>query len=287
MAATNPPEPQQLVLWEDNLRAMPVAFARGALFRAAAKGQRRRIDGQIAAAPGITVRYTGEELRTDDEDLLMSLLHNLRGKNLRDPEQLKVQKYRHELLRDLERNVTGDYYRDLERSLDRLAEGTLKVTYRNPTTGKLYKVTQSIIRKVAVADKDGPGACYTIWVEPEILQFFSDSDDYYKISWQDRVRLGRPLSKWTHATLQSLRLPLVGQIGLKLADVLKLSGSEASSLASFKVILRRCLEEMRTQGVIGAYSFARNGFFFVSKPGISDINSSAATIFDLSMEKSS
>lgn len=274
-----------MALWDESQRAMPVAFARGALFRAAAKGERKRIDGQIAAAPGISVKYTGEELRTDDEEVLMHLLHCLRGRSLRDPEQLKVQKYRHEWLRDLERNISASYYKALERSFDRLAEGTLKVTYRNPSTGKVYKVTQSVVRKVAIADREGPGARYTIWVEPEILQFFSDSEDYYQVTWQDRVRLGRPLSKWLHSTLQSLRLPVVEQIELKVADVYKLSGSEAASLTNFKQILRRCLEEMKTMDVIGDWAIVRTGHFYVSKPGITQIDVAAATAFDLSMEK--
>jgi hypothetical protein len=273
--------PTQVALWDEPKRAMPVAFARGALFRAAAKGERRMINGPIATTPDVTIQYAGQELRTNDEELLMFLVHQLRGKSTKDPEQLKIKRTRHDFLRMLERPVSAEYYTELESSLDRMAQGTLNVQYRS-ANGRKYKLTQSIIRKVAIEDKDGPNPMWTVWVEPEILKFFGHQDDYYEISWKERVRLGRPQSKWLHSYLNSLRFRELKLVSLTVSELWKLSGSETAHLKSFKVVLKRALVEMEQEEVIGSWSITGD-ILLCSAPGFQDLDPSRAihiTLFD-------
>jgi|GEM_PF-6371435 hypothetical protein len=252
---------QQIRLWDDNQRALPRAFARSALFRAANKEARRRISGEIAAADGIRIEYVGDELRTDDEEILMLILHQLRGRDVGDPEQLYVEMTRHEALRALERPTDGRYYAELSGSLDRMALGGLKVTYRSPS-GKRYKITQSIIRKVAYADEAPESGRIRIWLEPEVLQFFlggsGSEDETFLVAWRERVSLRRPLAKWLHSHLHALGLGSRGHVVCSLSMIWKLSGSEASTVKSFRVILQRALEDMLAASVIGTWSMRRD-----------------------------
>ena len=83
----------QLPLWPNDLRGIPNAFARSALFNVAnaRKGERSNVKRlEIAALRGISITYTGEELRQDDEDVFLQLLHIARDTELGQPDRKSV-----------------------------------------------------------------------------------------------------------------------------------------------------------------------------------------------------
>ncbi len=262
----------QIALWDDALRTWPTAFARSALFRVAGKGERKTLNGEIAAGDGIRIKYRGEELRTDDEEVLMLLLHRLRGRDWKKPEDLVVEITRHEMLRELDRHSDGRYYAELTASLDRMSTGGLVVSYRG-ANGKLYRMTQTVIRKWAYAidlpeHKGRADARIKIWLEPEVLQFFADGAETERFSlvWQERASLSRPLAKWLHSHLHALGYGSSDHVVCRVDVIWKLSGSEASTLKSFKTILQRTLKEMHEAGVIGRSMF-RQDLLCVTRPG--------------------
>lgn len=269
---TNMTNGHQIALWDDALRTLPMAFARSALFRVASKSARNHLNGEIAAGEGIRIRYSGEELRTDDEEVLMLLLHKLRGRDCRDPENLVVEISRFEMLRELDRRSDGRYYAELNASLDRMAIGGLLVSYKGPN-GRKYRMTQTLIRKVAYADEKSDGKRKTdgrikIWLEPEVLQFFTgDSEsERFSIVWRERASLSRPLAKWLHSHLHALGFGLTDYVVCRLDVIWRLSGSEASTSKSFRVILQRTLEDMKAAEVIGEWVI-RKDLFCVTRPG--------------------
>lgn len=263
----------QIALWDDALRTLPTAFARSALFRVAGKGERKNLKGEIAASEGIRIKYRGEELRTDDEEVLMLVLHKLRGRDWKKPEDLVVETTRHEMLRELDRPSDGRYYAELTASLERMSTGGLVVSYRG-TNGRRYGMTQTVIRKWAYAEDEKPegkgrsDARIKIWLEPEVMQFFSDhsESERFSIVWQERASLGKPLAKWLHSHLHAIGFGIADHVVCRVDVLWRLSGSEASTLKSFKTILQRTLKEMQKAEVIGNSMF-RQDLLCVTRPG--------------------
>jgi hypothetical protein len=74
-----------LPLWPNGVRGIPNAIARSALFNVASlrKGERKNYrQREISALNGISITYTGEELRQDDEDVFLQILHLARTHDL-------------------------------------------------------------------------------------------------------------------------------------------------------------------------------------------------------------
>jgi len=67
----------QLPIWRDDRRGMPNDLVRSALFTIGNSRQKRsfRRDTVIAALGELEITYTGEELRQDDEDVFLQLVH--------------------------------------------------------------------------------------------------------------------------------------------------------------------------------------------------------------------
>ena len=65
----------QVPLWTERVRGLPNAFARSALFCIGARSVRRMMNNVVISSVHHTeVRYTGEELRQDDQDLFLQLV---------------------------------------------------------------------------------------------------------------------------------------------------------------------------------------------------------------------
>ena len=65
-------------MWPQELRGLPNVFARSALFSVGnlRAGPRKFLKRHpLAALSGINIVYTGEQLRQDDEDVFLQILH--------------------------------------------------------------------------------------------------------------------------------------------------------------------------------------------------------------------
>ncbi|MEJ1390448.1 MAG: plasmid replication initiator TrfA [Candidatus Sedimenticola sp. (ex Thyasira tokunagai)] len=68
--------PQQLPIWPEPFRSTPNEILRSNLFTSRTRGERENLKGRVLAIIGEGVlAYTGEELRTDDEDVWLQILH--------------------------------------------------------------------------------------------------------------------------------------------------------------------------------------------------------------------
>ncbi len=86
------PAPVQLPLWAPRKRGLPNPLARCALFTASGKTE-PRIDFKrsvIASLEGYEIAYTGEELRQDDQDVFLQLVHVARQEDLGTQLQVTV-----------------------------------------------------------------------------------------------------------------------------------------------------------------------------------------------------
>lgn len=235
--------PQQLPLWRDHLRGLPNAMARSALFTCAnhraARSEFKR--EKIATVAGYVIHYTGTELRQDDEDVFLQIVHFARIQPLGDVVEISG----NALLRALGWNSGAKSYARLRDIIERLKEGTIKISHENGNTG----YAGSLIRKFAwqTDDQSGARTKWKIYLEKEIIALFAD-DAYSLLDWDDRAKLGQ-LAKWLHSFYYSHRSPLP----YKVQTLHGLCGSKAIDMAGFRRDLKKALDELVVIGFLKAW----------------------------------
>ena len=227
------PTEGQIPLWDERSRGLPVTFARSALFSVGGKSERRVLNKHtIASGPGAKLVYTGEELRTDDEDVLIQLFHLARGSNVHPTEGMQ--------------------------------NGSLSSTRLVKRRRIVY--SGQILRKF-VLDDGATRQQWCVWLEPEICRLFDP--DYALLSWSDRMKLRRPTSRWLHTFMATV--PPEELFVAPESAVYSLSGSGASTMPKFRQLLKDALREMQTEGLIYDWKLA-DGFLYIARNASHDIN---------------
>lgn len=235
--------PQQLPLWREHLRGLPNPMARSAIFTCA-NHRAPRADykrEKIASVAGYEIYYTGTELRQDDEDVFLQIVHFARMHPLGDVVEISG----NSLLRALGWNSGSKSYTRLRDIIERLKEGTVKISQEDGREG----YAGSLIRKFAWQSEAASGARtkWKIFLEKEIIALFAD-DAYTVLDWDDRSKLGY-LAKWLHSFYYSHREPLP----YKVASMRTLSGSKASDLSSFRRDLKSAHDELVVIGFLKSW----------------------------------
>ncbi|MCO8402771.1 TrfA family protein [Burkholderia cenocepacia] len=242
--------PVQLPLWAPRKRGLPNPLARCALFTASGKTE-PRIDFKrsvIASLEGYEIAYTGEELRQDDQDVFLQLVHVARQEDLGTQLQVTV----HSILVALGWGRAKDAYDRLHKSVARLREGTVWVTFsagggaaesddgKAPTskgfTGNLIKAL------------DWEGDKWMLSLDQRMIALFG-SDGYTAINWEERLSLG-PLAKWLHSFYFTHREPLPYTV----RKLYELCGSKAKQLKHFRASLKKALDELVAVGFLVEWS---------------------------------
>lgn len=235
----------QLPMWPQDLRGLPNAFARSALFSVAnvRSGGPRAVHRrkEIAALSGILIQYSGDELRQDDEDVFMQIVHLSRLQDL----GLPVKFVAYSLLQELRWSTNSDSYKRLVDSLDRMTASSLSVTVT--VRGERENYTGSLIRsfrwKEPASESGSDTSSMREWevmLEPEIVALFNSSS-YSRIDWKMRLKL-TPLEKWLHSFYHSHARPYPVSVAL----LHKLTGStiSPSELRKFRYKLKKSLDRL-------------------------------------------
>ena len=236
----------QLPLWNESVRGLPNALARSALFTAANRNiEREYLQSQrIAAVKGYEILYTGSELRQEDGDVFLQIVHLARQQPLGEIVEFSG----YGLLKELGWTTAKGSYVRLRECIDRLASTTVKVK-TDRTQARDQGFGGSLIRKFEW-DADaarGTSQRWRVWLEPEIVSLFQDSA-YTKIDWKQRLKLP-PLAKWLHQFYFSHREPF----GYKVETIRTLCGSRIAVLAKFRYKLREALENLVAVGFLLSY----------------------------------
>lgn len=253
----------QIPLWKENSRGLPMPFVHSALFCVGSKSERRHIPGEvIASSPGAVLVYSGEELRTDDEDVLMQVLHMVRGFSFNSDngsdEGLNVSFSGHKVLRDLGWVTSQAGYERLKASLKRLQQGSLSVKMgRKEFAGQL-------LRKFFLDDEDMKQQWH-VFVEPEIVKLFHPT--YLEINWDERVKLKKPIAKWLHGFMSNQDAAEEVFVTEE-ATVMKLCGSATSSSRKFRQLLKNALDEMLEKHVIFDWKIHEGLVYIARRPGV-------------------
>jgi len=255
----------QIPLWDERSRGLPVTFARSALFSVGGKSERKVLNKHtIASGPGAKLVYTGEELRTDDEDVLIQLFHLARGSNVHPTEGIALRFSGHAMLLELGWKKSKEGYDRLKNSLTRMQNGSLSSTRLVRRRRIVY--SGQILRKF-VLDDGATRQQWCVWLEPEICRLFDP--DYALLSWSDRMKLRRPTSRWLHTFMATV--PPDELFVAPEAAIFSLSGSGASTMPKFRQLLKDALREMQTESVIYDWKLAE-GFLYVARNSAHDIN---------------
>ncbi len=219
--------------WNEASRAAPNEIVRSALFNARNKKQQRAYlkQAEIAVIGNGCIKYTGEELRQDDETVWLQILHLAKEKPLEDIIEFTA----YSILKSLGWPTTAFYYKKLEESLNRMS--ATNVVIESERLGKACGV--SIIRKY---EKSGDGTLWRVWIEKEMKYLF-DGNFYTLTEWEQRLSLPIGIATWLHAYLASHRKPydikietIVHGAGLTMAEKKHSTEQIKKALASLEKV---------------------------------------------------
>jgi hypothetical protein len=246
----------QLPLWAQDRRGMANDLLRSALLTVG-RSEARRIyqDERIASLGQIDIRYSGEELRQKDADVLMQLLHYQRFKPLGDPINFRG----HDLITELRMSPNKRTYQDVEASIDRLHKGTLRVSSRDKYEERVF--SGHLIRTFNYTRdlKTNRTQEWMVRFEPDIAKLFTPMS-YSSIDWDQRIGLS-PLGKWLHSFYATHAAPF----SYKVATLRQLCGSRVQELYKFRQLLNGALQELVTSGFLTSQHLDANDLVHVKR----------------------
>lgn len=237
--------PEQLPIWPNDLRGLPNAFARSALFNVgnARKGVRTNLKRhKVAALQGTSIDYTGEELRQDDEDVFLQILHLARMQQIGS----EVRFTAYAMITELGWTRNSGSYQRLVDCLNRLNATAVAVTVTREGGAVVENYTGSLIRSFRWRESNGesPLREWTVLLEREIISLFGPHS-YTRVDWKMRMRLS-PMEKWLHSFYHTHRQPLK----ISVATLHRLSGSEIpeKEMRKFRYRLKKALDVLVEHG---------------------------------------
>lgn len=225
---------KQLPLWPNFVRALPNALARSALFSISHNSSSRAYlkEQKIASINGVSIFYTGEELRQRDEDVFLQLLHIARSSTLGEWVDFTA----YGLVKALGWSINSRSYNDLRSILDRLSATNIIVSFGD--SGQ-EGYSGSLVRKFMWRTPEGQKLSqWRVYFEPEIIALFAPAS-YTHIYWELRLSLP-PLAKWLHSFYSTHETPY----DYKVETLHELCGS-SSKLHHFREMLADSLEVLK------------------------------------------
>lgn len=236
-----------LPFWPEEVRAMPSALARSALFRVARKNSRREMlrDVHIETVNGIELSFTGETLFQTDEDVFLQLLHLARMQPADAPIHFKPSA----LIKELRWVKGSSAYNRLAEIIERLVVGTVKIKQTAPDGSvKTFNghLLRSSLTKISAGDQKVSN--WTVQLEPAIVSLFAPAS-YSTLFWETRVMLSSMLAKWLHSFYSTHAQPYP----YKVETIRTLSGSDTAKLYHFRADIKSALEELVKIGFLKSW----------------------------------
>lgn len=234
-------------------RNMPNDIARSSLFVAKAKDSTRAIikrQTMFHLHKDISIVYTGEELRADDDELVwMEILNISQTVKLGDPFEFNIV----DLIKSIGWSRNGHYYDKVRQCLSRLK--ATEVLFNN---AKKYGVSGSfslIQRYDVINDDQAVPTHYRMYLDPEIVFLFV-SKNYSLHEW-DVYRKLSPVARRLADYTQSHKTPNP----LDITDFHALCGSENKNLRSWSQRVKKAIGELSEAGIIANGSINSNKIY--------------------------
>jgi len=221
-------------------------MARSSLFTIGNQNQPRlfyRTHKVIQTLAGYTITYKGEELRQDDEDVFLQLVHLARNHVLGEKVEFTAFSFLTEL--GWKRSVEG--YNRLKATLDRLQGTGLRISSDG---GNDAGFQGALVRAFMWRDSsDAPLARWQVFLEPQIIKLFG-KNEYTHVFWDQRLRLRSSIAKYLHGYYASHEFPYP----ISVQRLKGLTGSSVTRLTDFRKSLRRGLDQLVTEGFLDKWN---------------------------------
>lgn len=234
--------PDNLPAWTQDFRGLPNALARSALFNVSnlRKGERKYFDREeIASTQGIRLVYTGTELRQDDQDVFLQVLHMAKEQKLGENIKFTARS----MIIALEWAIHSDSYERLSDSMNRLKATALRLTVEN-RAGDRMSFTGSLMGEFDWREtgSNEPLREWTVSLEKNIVKLFAP-DAYSLLNWRTRLDLP-PLAKYLHSFYSTHKEPFPH----KVETLHKLTSSKIKELRKFRYELKGALQLLIDNG---------------------------------------
>jgi len=235
----------QLPMWQHSYRGMPNALARSALFNVSnPRSAGARIDfknAEVAATKGILLTYTGEELRQDDEDVFLQVLHLAKEQKLGEDIRFTA----NSMVVALGWSRNSESYKRLHQCMRRMKATMVELTLEMPGGGN-RGFGGSLLSSFEWREDemDDPRREWQVSLEKNIVKLF-DPQAYSLIHWKTRLSLP-PLAKWLHTFYSTHTAPFPH----KVETLHKLTASKAKELRTFRGKLKIALQILVDKGFL-------------------------------------
>ena len=226
----------QFEMWPEPIRGMSNAIARSALYRVGhPREPRLQLKRElITSLANYNITYTGEELRQDDHDVFLQIVHLARTQPLGTPVRFTA----HSMLTELGWTINSESYERLRNSIDRHKASALTVAMNDGSQG----YSGSLIRTFKWSEGGTPLQRWEILLEPEILALYS-ATSWTRVEWKMRLGLP-PLAKWLHGFYSTHQMPFPYSV----TKIHELCGTRTVQIRQFRYKLRQALELLVERG---------------------------------------
>jgi len=231
---------QQLALpfWPEEVRSVPNAVLRGALFTVSKERAVLKDLTHIASVDGIEIRAKNDRLNQIDLDLWEMLLHLQRLQPLGN----RVEFSAGSMLKALGRTTGGKDHQSLDNALARLIGSVVEIKWTKERKAFAGALVSSFFR-------DDETGRYVVKFNQEMAILYGQGHTY--IDWEQRQALGQnSLAKWLHGFYSTHANPY----SYKVETVQKLCGSTVERLSDFRKLLRSALGKLVEIGAIDEWT---------------------------------
>jgi len=253
----------QLPSWSDAVRASPNEFLRSALFRPSNRKVKRTYlkDEEIAIIGDGEIRYTGEELRQDDEPVWLQLLHLCRGKPIGAPVEFRPASLLRAVRRCNGRNPSSRDYKWLSDTITRFTATAVVISSQRLIT----KLGVSMVRRFVFLDDDGNRLHrWRVWIEPEMVNLFGGIY-YSQIEWEMRLSLPSGLCTWLFGFLSTHRNPYPVKVDTIMRAVSNYDLESENAMRNFRRDLYNALNELVAVGFLSSFTIDKSGLIHIQR----------------------
>jgi hypothetical protein len=226
--------------WGDDMRGIPNAFARSALFSTRNKREQRGSMQQqriFNVSSDYEITYTGIELRAIDDELVWQQVIDY---SKRVPAGQVVSFTFYQLCKDLGWQINGAYYKKAEACLTRLQASAMQ--FYSSRIGHLESL--SLIRRFRVADKGSRQSRCEVEIDQEMLLIFGGGH-YTRVIWE-RYRELSPTARRLFDYVASHREPYP----IKLETFRELCGSDSDRINKWKEQVNKACRELQESNLV-------------------------------------
>jgi hypothetical protein len=171
----------------DFMRAMPNHLARSSIYAPVASGKKKLHKGTIMISRGdAVIKFWGEQLDEAQADVWMQAMYEAVKSPLGTPVVIE----RSSFLRSIGRQIGGDEYRWLHRTMHALAFAMLVIEVTKDGKSKLAIGKTRALHMIDSFDYDDDAKAYTLRIDPRWREMYGNKE-FALIDWQKRLMFGQ------------------------------------------------------------------------------------------------